>query len=464
MIGIDPELVDPEGGDFRLQPGSPAVGYGCQTFGSGPMPAPEASGIDRFTARPVHRALEVSGPVTTDTVWDADTVRVLGDVSVAEGVTLTVPAGVHVEFSDYYALTISGRLLARGEPNRRIRFTSRDPASFAIDSTLAGAWGGIRFPFTSEVNGVSILEYCVIEFAKNAGDSLRGGGLQLNGFSKLRVVNSILRRNVADFGGAVGCTHGAAPEFVGCLITENRAFNGGSAVHCADAYPRFINCTIVGNEDLNSQILDPAAAIYAHLSKPHLTSCILRDNPSLYFEPTQILYGKGYYTTWSNIELAWPGLGNIDADARFAGYGDHPYRLMADSPCIDAGLPDTTGTHLPSLDLGGGGRLLDGRVDMGAYEGGVALSEASAAGVPSPLRVGYGLEGVSIGFDLEAPQSVRLAILDSSGRLISLLADGRFPPGSRQLVWAHEGIPAGVYFANLAVPTRAVSRKIVIAP
>ncbi|MCK5596427.1 MAG: hypothetical protein KAJ04_03175, partial [Candidatus Eisenbacteria sp.] len=34
VVGVDPELTDPENGDFRPAPGSPASGYGCRTFTS----------------------------------------------------------------------------------------------------------------------------------------------------------------------------------------------------------------------------------------------------------------------------------------------------------------------------------------------------------------------------------------------------------------------------------------------
>ena len=46
IIGIDPELMDPAGGDFRPAPGSPAINYGCQTFGS-----PRRGTDDRYAYR-----------------------------------------------------------------------------------------------------------------------------------------------------------------------------------------------------------------------------------------------------------------------------------------------------------------------------------------------------------------------------------------------------------------------------
>jgi hypothetical protein len=47
---------------------------------------------------------------------------------------------------------------------------------------------------------------------------------------------------------------------------------------------------------------------------------------------------------------------------------DTNYALTWNSPCIDAGTPDTTGLGIPATDLGGFPRFVNARVDMGAYE------------------------------------------------------------------------------------------------
>ncbi|MCF7919357.1 MAG: DUF1565 domain-containing protein [Candidatus Cloacimonetes bacterium] len=44
------------------------------------------------------------------------------------------------------------------------------------------------------------------------------------------------------------------------------------------------------------------------------------------------------------------------------------YQLSENSPCIDAGTPDTLGLHIPSIDLAGNQRVWNGIIDMGCYE------------------------------------------------------------------------------------------------
>jgi len=44
------------------------------------------------------------------------------------------------------------------------------------------------------------------------------------------------------------------------------------------------------------------------------------------------------------------------------------WSLLAASPCINAGTPDTTGLSLPPNDLGGDPRIVGDTIDIGAYE------------------------------------------------------------------------------------------------
>lgn len=95
-------------------------------------------------------------------------------------------------------------------------------------------------------------------------------------------------------------------------------------------------------------------------------NCILRYNT-----PDQVNFGD---VTYSNIQFGYPGTGNIDLDPFFVGEGEHPYALLANSPCVDAGDPATNPANLPETDLAGLPRFRDGDgngtvvIDMGAYE------------------------------------------------------------------------------------------------
>ncbi|RLD97447.1 MAG: hypothetical protein DRJ13_12280, partial [Bacteroidetes bacterium] len=59
---------------------------------------------------------------------------------------------------------------------------------------------------------------------------------------------------------------------------------------------------------------------------------------------------------------------NIDSLPGFMDPENGNFQLLGNSPCINMGTPDTTGLFLPPKDLSGNDRILEGRVDIGAYE------------------------------------------------------------------------------------------------
>lgn len=61
--------------------------------------------------------------------------------------------------------------------------------------------------------------------------------------------------------------------------------------------------------------------------------------------------------TYTDLDFDWPGEGNIEEDPLFVNPDNFDFRLLPDSPCIDAGDPDD-----PNVPWGGFRR------DMGAFE------------------------------------------------------------------------------------------------
>ncbi len=335
-----------------------------------------------------------------DTLWDAALVHVVGNITIENGVTLSITPGVRVEFADYYRIDVAGTLLAIGTPEQRIVFTTDDPQDFTIDGSQAGCWNGLRFDETSSANATSQLAWCILEYSKaTQGDArlypLGGGALSVCDFSKLVVENCILRCNVADYGGAVFLYRNANPVIRGNLIVANHALQNASAIYCAYSHPVLANNTLVGNRIENIAFpYNETCAILPFIAKPRLVNNIVRGNdPHVKYLHSQLWEAKAWYTTYNDIEDYPPGNGNIDLDPLFVAPGaweSHgtPYwlddtwiagdeRLAAGSPCIDAA--DTTAS-LPLLDLAGAPRRFDDAaapdtglgpppvVDMGAYE------------------------------------------------------------------------------------------------
>ncbi len=324
--------------------------------------------------------MDASGAISEDTVWNADTVRVVGDVTVLDGVTLSIQPGVRVEFQDYYRLDAAGTLLAVGTPEQRIVFTTDEPQAFGVDGAHTGCWNGIRFDETAAANAPSRLAYCVIEYSKATGGgggvcTYGGGAVSVVDFSKLTIENCIIRTNVAEYGGALFCYRNANPTIVGNLLVDNHALQNAAAVYCAYSHPKIANNTIVNNRIHNEQNpYSENCAVLSFISKPVFTNNIIRDNePFSPYLDSQIWQNKAYYTHYNDIEDYETVGGNFDAEPLFADPGgwddqgtpswsddvwvDGDHRLLPGSPCIDAG--DNAATAALATDLIGSPRFAD---------------------------------------------------------------------------------------------------------
>jgi hypothetical protein len=387
VIGLDPQLTDPEHGDYRPAPGSPAEDYGCRTFrrrrGAPCNDPPVSIPSDRSPRRD---EIEVAGPITEDTVWNVDLVRVIGDVIIENGVTLTIEPGVRIEFQDYYRLDVLGAILALGTPDARIVFTTDEPEKFAIDDSRTGCWNGVRFIDTSAANDPSRLVCCILEYSKALSEDpgphpYGGGAISIVDFGQITVENCIIRRNVADYGGAVFCYRHGNPILAGNLIVDNHSLQNASAIYCAYSHPKLANNTIVENiiENEDNPYVE-SCGVLNFVGKPVFSNNIIRDNdPRIVYLHSQLQHNKAYCTRYNNIEEYADGAGNIDADPRFVDPPAGDYRLLEGSPCIDAADNAAVPEGLVS-DLNGEERFVDDPetedtghgeppiVDMGACE------------------------------------------------------------------------------------------------
>ena len=331
-MGIDPQLTDPENGNYNLLPDSPATGYGCQIFPSDlryksdDLPEPT---LIYHNNNPSRSSIEVSGSITVNTIWDVDTVKVVGNVLIENGVTVNITPGTLIEFQDYYTLFVQGQILAIGESENFIHFISAQPELFSIDHSPLGSWNGIRFDDTSSLNGTSRLEYCLIEYAKEIEENGVGGAIYTYNFSELEIINCIFQNNFADYGAVLGLEYRSAPIITDNLMFDNYAFLGGSPIYCTYSYPRLLNNTMVNNTVLNENLFFNTGTIHTFLSKPQIINNIVWDNLNYYLGGTQLLECKGFYTIYNNIEAGHEGEGNIDSDPLFFNAAGNEFMLRS---------------------------------------------------------------------------------------------------------------------------------------
>lgn len=165
--------------------------------------------------------------------------------------------------------------------------------------------------------------------------------------------------------------------------------------------------------------------------------------------------------------------GNVDEDPLFTGNGEDPYALSDGSPCIDTGIPDTTGLHLPSWDIIGNVRVWDGnddgivRIDMGAYEYGsvgvgivspkIFSRQSTVICYPNPLN-----DHTTIDYELAEFGKVTLTIYNNLGQEIDMLVDEQQNQGNHHVIWNAEGLPSGIYFYRLSIGKQSYTGKMTV--
>jgi parallel beta-helix repeat protein len=126
----------------------------------------------------------MAGTLNADTVWEYDLPYVVdGSLTLDLNTTLTIQPGVVVKFTAGGRFTVNGRLLAQGDPDHRIVFTSLKDDSIAGDTNgdgiatapAAGNWESVRFASTA---GQSALDYVTVRYG---GSNSSTGALFLDG-------------------------------------------------------------------------------------------------------------------------------------------------------------------------------------------------------------------------------------------------------------------------------------------
>ncbi len=222
-------------------------------------------------------------------------------------------------------------------------------AGFTITGGCSAGGGGILC-----VNSSPTISHNRIEV--NHGDyESKGGGILCDNASPV-IVGNIIADNFAVLdgtGGGICCTNGSSPTIKNNLIVRNSA-EIGAGVSCENASsPRIENCVIAQNRGPKGQ------GIYASQdSNPTIVNCILWNNGDDL---------SGCSATYSCIQNADPGEGNISGNPHFVDAENGDYHLLSWSPCIDTGHPASDFSNEPQPN--------GGRIDMGAYGN---TSEATA--------------------------------------------------------------------------------------
>ncbi|MEE4177492.1 MAG: choice-of-anchor Q domain-containing protein [Bacteroides sp.] len=159
-------------------------------------------------------------------LWNYDTVKVTGDIHIAEGSTLMIGSGVVVQFQGYFNLLVLGDIQVLGVPDNPVLFTVSDTTGLYELNTPAGGWNGISLMATPEKNWVNAyFEYAHFEYAKAwQGDTLHhGGAIYMSGPVEATFLNCSFAQNRTYLSGAGMYFNSTSPRVERCIFSENQA-------------------------------------------------------------------------------------------------------------------------------------------------------------------------------------------------------------------------------------------------
>ncbi len=185
--------------------------------------------------------------------------HVTGDIIVPAGETLTIEAGIEVNFQGYYKLTVLGTLIANGTETDSVFFTTNNQST---------GWGGISLGQSKNGNitaasGISSFSYCKFEYGKTFtedgdDDDLDGNGGAVRMINSDAVYNNCIFSNNTSFqaegmGGAVygfntGNEDNPLTMFTNCKFVGNVGYSEGGAIKfTSDFNTEIKNCEFINN-------------------------------------------------------------------------------------------------------------------------------------------------------------------------------------------------------------------------
>ncbi len=223
-----------------------------------------------------------------------------------------------------------------------------------------------------------------------------GGGMSNEFGSNSIVTNCTFISNTSGGRGAgMMNIRGSSPTVTNCNFSDNwTVYAGGGMSNEFSSNSIVTNCTFISNK------AGYGGGMSNQDSNPTVTNCILWGDT-----PDEIYY-PNITVTYSDVQGGWTGTGNIDLDPLFS---DADGRLLADSPCIDAGNDAAVPSGV-TTDLDGNPRIQGECVDMGAFEALAATPEMMLAGLKAYIQQQVVLDNIDAEMEVSLLAKVDAAI------------------------------------------------------
>jgi len=300
-LDADPRFTGSGDHPYNIQVSSPCLNTGKQDLSGLYLPELDLAGNPRIAQGCEERidmgAYENQSQATTsfggtldqDAHWCADTVTITGDVTVSNGVSLTIGKGTVVYIAGDYSMDIKGNIVAIGEENDSVVFTTNSIWPYWW-------WRGIILHNLQAANDSSIFRYC--RFSVSGLDNGTGGAMSIDNWDKVEISDCRFSNNNAYSKGGALAIQNTSITLTSCLISNNEGFYGGG-LYAYNANISIINCTFLSNSTQSSNCdKDPAegGAIYLENCTGNIMNCTIQNNEAGY-------YGGGIISKGGTLEL-----------------------------------------------------------------------------------------------------------------------------------------------------------------
>ncbi|MDP8204540.1 MAG: FlgD immunoglobulin-like domain containing protein [Candidatus Tenebribacter mawsonii] len=383
-------------------------------------------------------------------------------------------------------------------PTERIYFKNVDILNCFTDQFVTAA-------FFYELDYLD-MENCIISNNTCSGSGpdpqfCAGIGTTTYAGCEIIIKNSKFINNLLDSGGfsnaaalALGTLNGESGDFTitNCLFSNNQCAGTANKIVALDGSGNVTinNTTFVDNTgNYTLTILRNPIEFHNNIMRNNCNyEIFLPDNSpwgntsTLNISHCNIQGGQNAIYNQNNANIVNWGDGNIDVDPLFLLSGDDPYQPTEQSPCIDAGTPDTTGLFIPSWDLLHNQRVWDGdedgvaTIDMGCYEYGApqyvdiveheipnsSFDNTNLLNYPNPFN-----PETTISFNLSESGKVKLSIYNIKGQKVKTLMDCTTAPGSYDCNWygkdgQGKSVSSGQYIVKLQYNSKETATKIML--
>lgn len=410
--------------------------------------------------------LSVSGEITQNTIWQEDTVRVTGNVTVEQGAELQIKSGTKVIFTGNYDIKVYGQIKAIGTADRKIEFTTAGNS----------LWNGFYYPENLD-NDSSVFEYCVFRKAATdqSGSFTNGGVFEVKKGNKIVVADCEAEENDAKGNGGFLAAEKSEISIINSLFYHNKAALSGGVIFADSSALNITNSTFVANQAntggavswQSSNGLVQNSICYFNQAEIG-REIFLADNdsdPDFYYNDIsggkEFFDGAGSGSSFSGIYL-----GNFDSDPLF-DINDTHYALNISSPCVNSGsLANNIEVRL--LDLSGNPRIYAEAIDLGARENsttgiadpGIINSYELFQNYPNPFNpettIAFNLPDFHLG-------SAELKIYNTNGQMVKNLNFSNAKPGRQSIKINLNNLTSGIYFYTLQAKNfQAVKRMVLI--